>query len=100
MTLWEVADKSTVELMESFYYYLGQGETKAKALHLAKLDFLSNADQLKSNPFFWSSFVLMGNTDPIYTPRILVLLMNFGILFIPIPIFFFLYLRFRKQKKA
>ena len=26
MTLWEVADQSTVSLMDRFYYYLGQGD--------------------------------------------------------------------------
>ncbi|MCK4922562.1 MAG: CHAT domain-containing protein [Bacteroidales bacterium] len=100
MTLWEVADKSTVEIMERFYYYLGRGDSKSGALHKAKLDFLSNADQLKSNPFFWSSFVLVGDTTPIYRSRFMVHLLNIGILMIPIPIFFFLFFRYRKHKIA
>ncbi len=99
MTLWEVADKSTVELMERFYFYLDQGVSKSDALRLSKIDFLRNADQLKSNPFFWSSFVLVGDTDPIYTNKDLVHLMNLGILMLPLPLLWFFYRKSKKEGK-
>lgn len=98
MTLWEVADNSTVELMERFYLYLGKGYSKAESLHRSKLDFLENADQLKSNPFFWSSFVLIGDTKPIYASKLKTSLTNIGILMIPIPLFLLLFFRYRRQR--
>jgi CHAT domain-containing protein len=99
MTLWEVADHSTVELMERFYFYLDKGYSKNEALQRSKVDFLSNADQLKSNPFFWSSFVLLGDTEPIYTDKTYVHMMNLGILFIPLPILWLMFIRYRKNEK-
>jgi CHAT domain-containing protein len=98
MTLWEVADKSTVELMERFYYYLDMGLSKSEALHKSKIDFLNNADQLKSNPFFWSSFVLVGDTKPIYLNKKMVGLINIGILLIPLPVLLLFYRQYRKKK--
>ena len=100
MTLWEVSDNSTVEVMERFYHYLGKGDSKPEALHKAKIDFLANADQLKSNPFFWSSFVLIGNTDPVYTPNLLQILLNIGLLLLPLPVFLVLYRSYRKKMKS
>ncbi|MFW5820217.1 MAG: CHAT domain-containing protein, partial [Bacteroidota bacterium] len=96
MTLWEVADNSTVEIMEKFYFYLDKGYSKNEALRQSKIDFLSNADHLKSNPFFWSSFVLVGDTRPIYLKESTVVLMNIGILLLPMPLLWFFYRRYRK----
>jgi CHAT domain-containing protein len=66
MTLWQVADKSSSELMTSFYKYLKRGKSKQEAMRLAKLDYLENADDLTSNPYFWSAFVVLGDSTPIY----------------------------------
>ena len=38
---------------------------KDHALQKAKLEFLRNADPAQANPFYWGSFVVMGNTEPI-----------------------------------
>ena len=99
MTLWEVADNSTVELMEKFYYYLNMGYSKSESLHLSKIDFLSSADQLKSNPFFWSSFVLVGDSSPIYTKKSLISLMNLGILLIPLLVLLYFFRVYNSGKK-
>ncbi|MCF8371266.1 MAG: CHAT domain-containing protein [Bacteroidales bacterium] len=68
MTLWCVPDGTSVMIMEHFYQYLKDGYPKDIALQKAKLDYLSQADNLKSNPFFWAGFVNIGNTDP-FTPN-------------------------------
>lgn len=99
MTLWEVSDNSTVEVMERFYHYLGKGYSKNRALHLAKIDFLNNADQLKSNPFFWSSFVLIGNTDPIYKSHWIKTGINIFLILLPLPFLLILYRRYRRELK-
>ncbi len=66
MSLWEVADQATVQMMDYFYKYLSEGYSKSEALRLSKLNFLEGADHLRSHPFFWSSFIILGNTKPIY----------------------------------
>jgi CHAT domain-containing protein/tetratricopeptide (TPR) repeat protein len=66
MTLWEVEDKSSVSLMRYFYGNLLKGQSKTKALREAKIKFLKEAKAENSHPFFWSSFVLMGNSEPIF----------------------------------
>ncbi len=35
-------------------------------MRLAKLDYLETADDLTSNPYFWSAFVVLGDSTPIY----------------------------------
>ena len=66
MSLWEVADNATVEMMDYFYKYLIKGFSKPEALRLSKLNFINKADRLKSNPFFWSGFIVLGDSDPLF----------------------------------
>jgi CHAT domain-containing protein/Tfp pilus assembly protein PilF len=65
MTLWQIEDKSSSELMTLFYSYLSQGMPKDKALQLAKLNFLNKADPFKAHPYFWTGYVGIGDTCPI-----------------------------------
>lgn len=92
MTLWSVEDKSGVKLMSSFYKYLMKGKTKSKSLQLSKIDFIKNADQLKSHPYFWSGYVVIGNNDVLFFPFKKHLII-FGIIMI---VGILLFYRFRK----
>ncbi|MEA3445993.1 MAG: CHAT domain-containing protein [Bacteroidota bacterium] len=67
MTLWCVPDGTSVMIVEYFYKFLKEGYPKDIALQKAKLAYLNQADNLKSNPYFWAGFVNIGNTDP-FTP--------------------------------
>jgi hypothetical protein len=69
MTLWEVSDKSGARLMKDFYKSLKKGKTKTSSLRDAKLEFLRKADQLKAHPFFWSTYVAIGDSSPLYPSR-------------------------------
>ena len=67
MSTWAVSDEATRILMNYFYLNLQQGYPKGEALQQAKLAFL---EEFKGNdallaPFFWGSFVVLGNTDPV-----------------------------------
>jgi CHAT domain-containing protein len=62
---WQVDDQSTSELMQLFYSHLKNGEKKNVALRNAKLEFLKNASPAEANPFYWGSFVLIGDIEPI-----------------------------------
>lgn len=62
-TLWKINDASTTKLMTSFYKNLSKGESKDIALQNAQIAFLqNNRDNALSHPYYWSAFVISGNT--------------------------------------
>ena len=64
MSLWKVPDKETKIIMVNFYKYLDKGESKSEALKKAKLDYLTSTKDINlRHPYYWSGFVLNGNTD-------------------------------------
>lgn len=64
MSLWRVPDKETKDIMVQFYKNLKEGETKSKALKNAKLAYLNATKDVNlKHPYYWSGFVLNGNTD-------------------------------------
>lgn len=56
-TLWSIDDFSTSEIMNYFYQELQKGASRAKALQQAQLTLLKK----ENRPYFWSSFILVGN---------------------------------------
>jgi len=62
-TLWNINDKTTQELMHSFYTNIKKGQTKSNALHESKLAYLSTHEGSMASPFYWSSFVLIGDAN-------------------------------------
>jgi CHAT domain-containing protein len=92
MTLWQVTDQSSSELMTSFYKYLKKGKSKQESMRLAKLDYLDSADDLTSNPYFWSGFVVVGDGNPIYRKSGMAYWMIIVTAFIGV----LLYLQYRK----
>jgi len=65
MSLWKVSDASTSELMPYFYKNLADHQAKDQALHQAKKDFLRESDLEYKHPFYWSAFVIMGDSQAI-----------------------------------
>jgi len=79
LTQWAVADKASAKLIRSFYYYLSEGNTKDKALQYSKIDYLKNADPVKTHPYFWAGYIVFGDTSPLaakktYTIYIIMLI--------------------------
>jgi CHAT domain-containing protein len=60
-SLWSVNDKSTMQIMENFYRNLRKGQTKNYALWKAKQDYWEKAKGDLSHPFYWSSFIPIGD---------------------------------------
>ncbi len=61
-SLWSVNDESTADLMSEFYRQLaqpGRQIAKAEALRQSQLKLLANPKY--NHPYFWASFVLIGN---------------------------------------
>jgi CHAT domain-containing protein len=61
VSLWSVADRSTADLMTSFYKRMltGQGAPAASAMRQAQMDMI--AGKKYAAPFYWAPFVLVGD---------------------------------------
>ncbi|GAA0188661.1 hypothetical protein GCM10009122_47680 [Fulvivirga kasyanovii] len=62
---WEVPDVTTPGIMKNFYKNLKDGLGKDEALRKAKLDYLEAADNFTVAPYYWGSFVVIGENSPI-----------------------------------
>ena len=56
LTLWDVQDESSAELMSLFYVNLADGGTKARALQVAMRRLKSE----RPHPYYWAPFILIG----------------------------------------
>lgn len=65
LSRWDVPDDTTPEIMSTFYRELKNGKDKSEALREAKLNFLNQASDSRSHPFFWGSFYILGDDTPI-----------------------------------
>lgn len=69
MSLWQVPDRATSEMMPEFYRQLKEGEDKAMALRAAKLAYLDQAEPAFSSPYYWAGFVMVGDEKPLPVPE-------------------------------
>jgi CHAT domain-containing protein len=56
LTLWNVNDEATQNLMKIFYEEVKKGKSFAESLRIAKLNFIKQ----NAHPYFWSPFILIG----------------------------------------
>ena len=88
MTLWQADDEATSVLMEYFYGFLKEGYSKGEALQKARFAFLDNHDQ--THPYYWGSFVLMGDPSPVKSSGWWIyLLVGIGFLLLVIGVLFY-----------
>lgn len=64
-SLWEVNDISGKEILIDFYKELNKGITKSAALRNAKLNYLKDQKEVDISPFYWSTFIVIGDNSPI-----------------------------------
>ncbi|MEM9930842.1 MAG: CHAT domain-containing protein, partial [Bacteroidota bacterium] len=70
-SLWSLNDRSTMEVLTSFYDKLAAGTTKPMALHEAQLAYLNRTDipgYLKS-PYYWAGLTYYGNAGTLPARR-------------------------------
>lgn len=63
VSLWQVLDSSTKDLMIDYYDHLSQGEGRSEALRSAQLKML--ADRNTAHPYYWAPFTMSGNWAPL-----------------------------------
>jgi hypothetical protein len=103
MTLWEIEDHSSADLMARFYENLKLGLPNDIALQQAKISYLRGSGKLQSHPYFWAGYVCLGKTDPVkyvttWDP-LHILLMIIGLLLILLIIFIVINRRVYFHKK-
>jgi len=72
LTLWAVEDRSTAQIMETFYRNLVGGRGKGEALRCAQIQFIRGNHELTEmqtefyfHPYFWAPFFLVGDAGPL-----------------------------------
>jgi CHAT domain-containing protein len=68
VSLWNVSDSSTRQLMRAFYGGLARGTGRAEALRRAKLQLLRQPQF--AHPYYWAAFISAGDWTPL-DPHIL-----------------------------
>lgn len=63
MSLWKVADDATRDLMVAYYTRLLKGEGRADTLRQAQREIMARPGW--SHPFFWASFIPLGEWGPL-----------------------------------
>ncbi|MFT5645754.1 MAG: CHAT domain-containing protein [Aureispira sp.] len=69
MTLWPINDKATSVLISAFYNELAMGYGKDEAMRNAKMTYLKGAKDVTAHPFFWASFINLGDCKPIHLKK-------------------------------
>lgn len=65
MSQWRADDQSCKQIMTSFLGHLKKGLKKNDALKEACKEYLNDALDDKSHPYYWGNFMLIGDNDPI-----------------------------------
>ena len=80
MSLWKLPDASTNEIMVEFYQNIKAGDDKDVALKKAQIAYIENTDDpLYKHPFFWGSFVVLGDVQPVSSSGLMTKLIYAGI---------------------
>lgn len=67
-TLWDVNEKSSSEIVSSFYKNLEESQFKSEALRNSKLAYLKqHQNTSEASPYYWSGFTITGDNLPIET---------------------------------
>jgi CHAT domain-containing protein len=69
MSLWDIDDRSTSEIVVSFYEKMFEGKSKEAALREAKLEYLKDSDQYTANPLLWGGLVSIGDQKSVFVDK-------------------------------
>ena len=65
VSLWQVNDFATSQIMKNLYSSLADGMKIDEALREAKLQYIKTANGVLAHPAFWSPFIHIGNATPV-----------------------------------
>ncbi|WP_420574142.1 CHAT domain-containing protein [Kordia sp.] len=89
---WNVNEQAGNEILKTFYSELEKGNSKSKALQLAKIAYLQQHPNAQNVPYYWAAFTLTGSTDAVMLqPKYNYTILIVGSILLLISILFFLY---------
>ena len=101
MSLWEVEDGATSDIIQYFYENLKAGQSKDEALKNAKVRYLNECKSTtEAHPFFWTGLIAVGNLDAmdISTPPTFSPLLGGSLaILVLIPLFFMIKKRIKNR---
>lgn len=65
MSLWQIDDQATAQVIGDFFASLAKSESKDQALCDAKKAYLAQADPARAHPYYWAGMTLIGDRSPI-----------------------------------
>jgi CHAT domain-containing protein len=68
-TMWPAEDLKVQQIMTRFYQELKNGKSKAAALSVAKRHYLAQSSPTFAHPYYWASYQITGNPDPLVINR-------------------------------
>ena len=80
LTQWSVSDRSSAEIMKSFYKNLHNKYPTDIALQKAKIDFLKKGDPVKMHPYYWSGYLCYGTCNFVSDNRRLYLVIILSVI--------------------
>jgi CHAT domain-containing protein/tetratricopeptide (TPR) repeat protein len=105
VSLWQVNDASTAEIMQLFYANLAKGMDKAEALRQAKLKYIAECkNPMMAHPAFWAAFVQIGDSRPVKIMQLgidyMFVLYVLGLISVMVMAIYLLYFRLKKSNKV
>lgn len=97
-TLWTINDNTSAIIMNDFYKELNFKQNKGESLSNSKLKYLQNADMLHSHPYYWASYILIGNNSPIIMQSKNLLNIWIGVILITCLMFIWIVRRYKLRK--
>lgn len=93
MSIWNVDDYASSQLIPLYTQALADGIPKAKAMNMARYQYLHDANRGMDllPPYYWASFVLYGDNTPVVKDSRLWAILLWGILILVIPAFFWFF---------
>ncbi len=88
-SLWKVNDATSSTIITDFYKNLKNNQTKSAALNNAKRNYLKNHSLSEKSPYYWASFVLIGDTSPTFNANYTLYYIILSIIVISGILFFF-----------
>ena len=64
-TSWEVNDEVSAAIIARFYYYLSRGNSKDRAMNLARINYIRKNPPVCSNPYYWAAYEVVGDNTPV-----------------------------------
>lgn len=96
-SLWKINDAASSKIMGYYYKNLHKGQQKDLALKNAKLEYIKlNNDTKLSHPYYWSGFIITGDTVALTLNNSIWLNTIYGILLLVVLILIF---KLRKNRK-